>query len=281
LRILIAAFALATSLAAGVEGRSGIQALGPKPPPKPKRVVTLAPSVTDIVVAMGHADLVVGVTRYDDAPAVAKATRVGGFLDPSPETIVGLSPDLILWQTDGGAAAVVRRLADLGIPVLALPVISVADTLAASRAVGKVLGDEAGGERLARSLEAAIASARARAKGLPKRRVLFVVGREPLVVAGPGSFPAELLDLLGCENVVRGPHAWPVWPVEEAVAANPDLVIDAAVNEPREALLKLDAVPAIKAGRVARLKNDAALRPGPRLTEALEELLSVLSGVPR
>ncbi len=217
-----------------------------------------------------------GVTRYDDAPQVKALPRVGGFLDPSPEAVLALRPDLALWMTDAGAYEAVRRIAALGVTVLAVPVVSVADVLACARLVGSALGDAAGGERLARSIEDAVERTRRRAAGLPRVRVLFVVGREPLVVAGPGSFPDELVRIAGGANVAGGDRAWPVYPLEKAVADRPDLVVDAAVNEPAAGLSRLQAIPAVGAGRVVRLANDDALRPGPRLSRALGELFRAL-----
>ena len=106
------------------------------------------------------------------------------------------------------------------------------------------------------------------------------MGREPLVVAGRQSFPGELLDTLGAINVAEGDRAWPVYPVEKVVAANPDLVIDAALNEPEEGLKKLATIAAVRDGRYRRLKTDAALRPGPKLVAALEELFGILHPQP-
>jgi iron complex transport system substrate-binding protein len=239
-------------------------------------VVSLAPSLTDTVIALGLAGRLVGVTRYDDAPEVARLPRIGGFLDPSPEAVVGLRPDLVLWLTDGGALPAVRTIAELGIPVRAIPVVSVADALAAARLVGEALGDRPAGERLAGQLGAAVERARARIAGRPRVRVLFVVGREPLVVAGPGSYPDELLRLAGGENVVSGSRPWPVYSMERAVALDPALVIDAAVNEPAEGLARLDPIPAVRRGAVRRLRSDDALRPGPRLAAALDELVAAI-----
>ncbi len=250
--------------------------LGPPPPSAPRRVVSLAPSLTDTVAALGEAGRLVGVTRYDDAPEVKGLPRVGGFLDPSPEAVLALRPDLVLWLTDGGAFPAVRRIAALGVPVLAVPVVGVPDVLACARLVGAALGDAAAGDRLARSLEEAIGRAARRAAALPRVRVLMVIGREPLVVAGPGSYPDALLSIAGGANVAEGSRPWPVYPLERAVAANPDLVLDAAVNEPAEGMARLAAIPAVRAGRVARLPNDDALRPGPRLVRALDDLLRAL-----
>jgi iron complex transport system substrate-binding protein len=244
-------------------------------------VVALAPSLTDVVLALGLRERLVGVTSVDDAPEVKDLPRVGGFIDPNPEAILGLRPDLVLWITDGGAIAPMRRLAELSqgstrpFPILALDVVSVADVLAAPRVVGEAMGEAGAGQRLSAELRGEVERVRVRAGGLASsgpRRVLFVVGREPLVVAGPGSFPDELLRLAGCENVVRSERPWPVYPLERAVADNPDLVVDGAAREPAEGIARLSAIPAVRRGAVFRLPSDDLLRPGPRMIHGLETL---------
>lgn len=256
----------------------GARQLGPAPPARPARVVSLAPSVTDVVVALGMADRLVGVTRFDHDPEVKGVARIGGYLDPSVEAVVALRPDLVLWPADAGGMPAVARLTELGVPVLALPVVSVADVLASCRVIGRALGDPAAGERLAAGLEEAIARARRRAAALPARRVLLVVGREPLVVAGPGSYPDELLRVVGARNVVEGTVAWPVFPLERAVALDPEVVVDAAVNEHAAGASDrpLLAIPAVRRGRLRRLPTDDALRPGPRLARALDQLFAAV-----
>jgi iron complex transport system substrate-binding protein len=255
----------------------GIRWLGPPASANPRRIVSLAPSITDIVLALGHGDRLVGVTRFDTAPEVARLPRVGGFLDPSAEAVVALRPDLVIWLTDGSALAPVQRIAELGVPVLAVPVIGVADVIAATRAVAAALGDPAAGERVAAGLEEAIRRARARAASLPRKRVLLLVGREPLVVAGPGSYPDELLRIVGAVNVVGGAVAWPVFPVEKAAAADPDLVIDAAVREHGSGVdVALAAIPAVRRGAIRRLATDDALRPGPALVRTLDMLFEAV-----
>jgi iron complex transport system substrate-binding protein len=253
--------------------------VGERPKAPPRRVVVLAPSLTDVVVAMGLTDRLAGVTRLDDAPEVARLPRVGGFLDPSPEAVLALSPDLVLWVTDGGALAAVRQLAALSrassrpFPILAIPIVDVADVVATPRLVGDALGDPAAGERLSRALAGDVEAVRRKAAGLPRRRALFVVGHEPLVVAGPASFADELLRICGAENVVRGARPWPVYPVEKAVADDPDVVVDAAPQEPAAGIKRLSAVRAVREGRVVRLGNDDLIRPGPRMIRGLGELL--------
>jgi iron complex transport system substrate-binding protein len=250
--------------------------LGPPAPARPARVISLAPSLTDTVIALGEVGRLVGVTRYDTSPEVKSLPRVGGFLDPSPEVVLGLRPDLVLWLADGGAFPAVRRIADLGVPVLALPVVGVPDVLRAARVIGAALGNPAAGERLASEMDAAVRAAELAAAALPRRSVLLVIGRDPLVVAGPGSYPDALLRIAGGENVVTGGRPWPIYSLEKAVADDPDLVVDAAVNEPADAIQRLAAIPAVKAGRVVRLPDDRVLRPGPQLPAALAQLQSAL-----
>ena len=248
----------------------------------PRRVVTLAPSLTDEVLALGLGDRLVGVTTVDDAAEVRALPRVGGFTDPNPEAILGLRPDLVLWVTDGGAEEPVRRLAELSrassrpFGILALDVVSVADVLATPRVVGQALGAPEAGARLSREMTDEVERIRALGRDLPRRRVLFVVGLDPLVVAGPGSFPDELLRIAGCENAVGGKRPWPVYPLEKVVADDPDLVVNAAVREPREALDRLAAVPAVRRGAVVRLRSDDLLRPGPRMIRGLDELFEAI-----
>jgi len=279
----LGAAALAAALLAGGLARAGeVSArrepewFGPRPPAHPSRVVSLAPSLTDTVVALGLASRLVGVTRYDFAREAKGLPRVGGFLDPSPEAVLALKPDLVLWLADSGAWPAVRRIAELGVPVLALPVVGVADVLRTARLVGQALGEPSAGEALAKELSAAVERAERRAASLPRRRVLLVVGRDPLVVAGPGSYPDALLRIAGGENVVRGGKPYPVYPLERAVADDPELVIDAAVNERSAGLAGLSAIPAVKAGRVVPLDDDRLLRPGPQLGHAVEELLAAV-----
>jgi iron complex transport system substrate-binding protein len=253
--------------------------VGPRPTGPAQRIVSLAPSLTDVLIALGKTDRIVGVTRVDRSPEVASRPRVGGFLDPNPEAILSLRPDLVLWVTDGGALAAVRRTTELSagaFGLLAIPVITVADVVAEARLVGEAVGDPAAGAALADRMQRAVDRLRARSAGLARRRVLFVVGRDPLVVAGPGSFPDELLRLAGCDNAVAGSRPWPIYPVELAVGSNPDLVVDAAVDEPAEGMTRLVAIPAVRRGAVVRLSSDDLLRPGPRMIDALDELFRLL-----
>jgi len=266
----------------GVDG-GGPAWIGPRPTRPAHRVITLAPNLTDVLVAMGLGDRIVGVTSVDRAPEVASLPRVGSYVDPNPEAILGLRPDLVLWAYNAGALPTVRRLAEMlrgssqPFPILVLPAETVADALATPGAVGEAMGEAAAGRALQASMTAAVERFRERARRMPRRRVLFVVGRQPLVVAGPGSFPDELLNMAGCDNVVtQGPY-WSFYSLERAVADAPDLVIDASLHEPEATAAKLEVIPAVHRGSRFALRSDDLLHPGPKMVQGLDELLRALA----
>ncbi len=271
---LAALLTLGALAAAGPESAS-VQRLGPPAPSVVHRVVTLAPSLTDTVLALGAGDVLVGVSRFDERPEVGALPRVGGFVDPSVEAVAALKPDLVLVQPGPGNRAPVEALAGLRISILALRLSSVEDVLAALRATAMALGRTRRGEELAQGLEATRARVRARARGLRPVRVLFAYGLEPLVVAGPGSFADELLSDAGGTNVAADAgRAYPVWSVERALGARPDVVLDASEGAAgREALQSL---PGLREARWVRLPSAALLHPGPALGQGLEELFLVL-----
>ncbi len=162
---MTAALLLSLALLGAAPDAGPLRMLGPAPAGEVRRVVTLAPSLTDLVLALGAGERLVGVSRFDERPEVASLPRVGGFVDPSVEAVLALHPDLVLVQPGPGNRRAVEAMAELGAPVLLLPLDTVADVLAAERAVGKALGRTEEGERLARRLETARAEVRGRASG--------------------------------------------------------------------------------------------------------------------
>ena len=273
-------------LAAGTAGAAssppvhpGPRFLGPPVPAKVRRVVTLAPSLSEMVRVLGAGDTLVGVSRFDEAPEVAKLPRVGGFVDPSVEAVVALKADLVLVQPGPGNQRPVEKMAELGVPVLMLPLHSVKDVLAALRAVGGALGRGKEAEGLVSRMEATRARIREAAKQRTSPRVLLVYGFEPLVVAGPGSFADELLRDAGGVNVAADAgSAYPVYSVERAVRARPDVVVDSAhVDTGKD---RLRALPGLSAARWVDMPSQALLQPGPSLGRGLEELFGLLHPKP-
>ncbi|MCA9553269.1 MAG: ABC transporter substrate-binding protein [Myxococcales bacterium] len=246
---------------------------------KIERVVSLAPSVTETLFALGRGDRVVGVSRFDDRPAeVATLPKVGGFTDPNVEAIVALRPDLVLAAANASNRPGLERLSALGIPVYAVPGNSLADVFVATRAVAERMGAEAEAERVLAALSARLEAATARRRGAVK--VLVVFGHDPLVAAGPGSLADTVLGILGARNAAGGvDKPYPQLGPEALVMAQPDVIIDAtgehgvAQSAPWRGL---DGIPAVKQGRIHALPLATLLRPSPRLMEGVEALDALL-----
>lgn len=249
-----------------------VQSLGPPVKGPVRRVVTLAPSLTDTVLALGEGELLVGVSRFDDRKEVAKLPRVGGYVDPSVEAVLRLKPDLVLVQPSPGNQKPVEKMAQLGTPILSLRMKSVQDVAAALRAVGRRLGVSERGVRLAQKLKATEADIRRRAAALPHPRVLFVYGFHPLVVAGPGSFADALLRDAGGINVAgKSDSPYPVYSVEAVLRNPPDVVIDDAGGAADPPLKRV-----LKNARWVKPSSQALLHPGPRLISGLQEIFHLI-----
>ncbi|MFL5422797.1 MAG: ABC transporter substrate-binding protein [Myxococcales bacterium] len=252
------------------------QHLGPAVPAEAHRVVTLAPSLTELVLALGARDRLVGVTRFDEDPRVHGVTRVGGCNDPEPETVLGLHPDLVLAQTGPENRGPIEALARLGIPVEAFTLGTVEQIESAIRGVGGLLGNEREGGALATRIEERRARARKAAAGQKRVRALLVFGIDPLVVAGPSGYPGQLLDDLGIDNAARDvTRPFARLSVEAAVQAAPDVLVLAGVDRPQGR----PVVPGLAHVRVAPLRSQALLHPGPRLVEAIDDLEEAVRGI--
>lgn len=260
-------------LAAAPAGADRPHLLGPKPVGPARRVVTLAPSITEIVLELGWGDRLVGVSRYDDAPGVKHLPMVGGFLDPIPEKILALRPDRLIVQPSPGNRGPVERLAALGVPVLVVPLHTTEEILASVRAVAETFGEREKGEALATRIASRMETIRKRNGERPGKRALIVYNWQPLVVAGPGSFADELLVLAGGENGASGTSgAYPTLSAEAALARDPAVIIDASGGHGAGKPL-----PGWE-GRIVTPRSNALFRPGPRVIEALEELEVLLHG---
>ncbi len=247
---------------------AAVLTLGPAPSANPRRIVTLAPSLTEIVLSLGAGEGLVGVTRYDDDPRVAKLPRVGGYSDPSAETILALHPDLLVAQPSPGNRGVVEVLARLGVSVVAYQLNTVADVQETVRAMGALLARKVEAEQIAAEISAHRERVRARVAKLSPVRALLVLGTAPLVVAGQGSFAGELLADAGADNVAgESAVPFPTIAAERAVALSPNVILVAP-----DAAESLRLPPGLSRARVVQLASPAILRPGPRLGEALDEI---------
>ena len=260
--------ALALLLAVGPR-----QHLGPQVPVEVRRVVTLAPSLSEIVLALGAGDRLVGVTRFDDDPRTKGVARVGGYNDPQPEAVLAVHPELLLAEPAPENRGPVETLARLGVPVETFPLSTVAHIEEAIGGIAQLLGVPDRGRALRRELEEARDVARTRARGKKPVRSLLVFGLDPLVVAGPRGFAGELLVDAGGENAA-GDSQLPFFRLsaEAAVRAAPEVIVLCGIEAPPGRA----PIPGLDKTRVRSLRSTALLHPGPRLPEALSDLAAAL-----
>lgn len=251
--------------------------------PRGDGVVTLTPSATEVVAALGAADRLVGVDDYSTyPPSVAALPKVGSFLTPNFEAIVRLRPALVV--ADDIHADAAKALRGAGIEVVTIPMHALPDLEHAFDAVGARLGKQAEADARKREIDEAIGAARARRVGRD-RRVLIVIDREPgglggMIAAANGSWMDELVAITGAQNVLAGAAVrYPKLSAEELIRTAPDVILDVSyAAEPATALAtwrarpELAGVPAIAQGAVRVLKAPYFLGPSPRVAEALRDL---------
>lgn len=255
---------------------------------RPERIVSLTPSLTEILFAVGAGDRVVGVTDYCDyPPEAAKRPRIGGYVNPSVEAVVALRPDLVVVSPGPGnrdAALAMRRS---GVRVEVVPAETLDDSLAAIETVARLCGDEARGRELVARIRARLDAVAQRVAGEPRVPTLFCVQTEPIIAAGRDTLPAQLLEIAGGRNVVTEPR-YPRLGLESVVAAKPELILQSRMDAPASGgerpeetfWARWPQIPAVAAKRVVVLDNSLALRPGPRVAEAAEALAAIVHPVP-
>ncbi len=239
-----------------------------------RRVVSLAPSVTESLFAIGAGDRVVGRSRYCDWPPEASRLPTVGGLEPDFEAILQLQPDLVVGTPSGESSRLAEQLSTRGIATW----FPVSESLASIDELLRGLGDRTGHSREARRL---VAELDAREQTIqravaaePAPRVLMVVGTGPVVAAGPRSFADELLRRAGAVNVVDAGPPWPALGFEHIVELDPDVIIDSSGGADGVAHVTREAagwsgLRAVRDGRVFVLDDERVVRPGPRIAEGL------------
>lgn len=248
----------------------------------PSRIVSLAPNVTEILFALGAGDRVVGVTRFCDYPeaALAKA-RIGGLVDPSPEMIQSLAPDLVVAYR-GNPLRTIDRLRAIGLPVFVCDIGKTVDSLfPLLDKLGRVTRREAEAARIAGGLKARLEALRERLAGAPdKPRVFLALQGNGLWTCGRESYIHDLIERCAAENVAgKIRRDWFHYNLEQIVRDDPEVIIILARTEKdfrrgRDRFLadrRLGRVAAVKTGRIYFLDENITSRFGPRLVNALEE----------
>lgn len=243
----------------------------------PQRIISLSPGLTELVYSLGVEQRLIAVTSYCDRPdAARKKPKVGGPANPSLERIVALKPDLVLLDEEGSGARLAARLQKLGIRSFTFRGARLKRLPDAIRGLGRELGAEQNGNRLAAALEGvSIPSASQKTV-----RTLFVIWPQPLITAGGGTILDDVMQLTGMQNVTAGSEVtYPRLSLEQVIRFNPQLIVigqGGSLGEPVQKMLaRLSALESVKNNKVCMV-SDALYRPGPRIPEGVQELKDCL-----
>lgn len=288
MRLALGALALAVSLALpGTASAVTVTDPTGQPltlPDSPRRLISLVPSVTETIFALGSEDLLVGVTDFCDfPPAARRKPRVGSMLDPNLEAVAVLRPDLVLATRAGNRQETFEQLRRLRIPVYVVDPASIAEVMDLTARLADLVGRRAAGASLVGELERRVKSVTARVAGRPRPRVLYVLWPEPLIVPGRAALISDLIAQAGGQSVTgESAEAYPRWSLEAAIARGPEVILlarhGAAVSHSvaREKWERFATLPAIRTGRLHEVQGDLLHRYGPRVVEGLETLARLI-----
>lgn len=252
----------------------------------PRRIVSLVPSVTETVFALGGEARLAGRTDWCDSPEAARLKpSVGGMINPSLETIVQLAPDLVIGTDEGNREETIVQLRRLGIPTYLVHAHRVDEMLDMIARIGHLIERREAVGPLVASIQARIDGVRRRVSARPPPRVLYVLWPEPLIVPGRASHLTELIELAGGRSITAALRdSYARLSLEAAVAQAPEVVIladhsregTAAGRPSPEKWQRLTSVPAIRAGRLHSIDLSILHRYGPRMAEGLELLARII-----
>ena len=253
-------------------------------PDNPLSVVSLAPSITEIVFALGEGDRLKGVTQHCDFPADAQSLpKIGSYVHLDLERIVALKPDLCIAVRDGNPRNVVTELEALGIPVYTVDPRNLDTAVDAVLEVGQLLNATTRAQHLANEMRARIERVKVRVAGTAGRpRVFFQIGTAPIVSAGTNTVINELIVAAGGQNLAEGPASYPRFSSEQVLALQPEIIIITAMTKEPDLeqvsaeWRQYEGLPAVRNNRIFIVDADLFDRPTPRLINGLETLAGII-----
>lgn len=257
---------------------------------QPRRIVSTSPSVTETLFALGLGDRVVGVSQHCHYPPEATTrTKIGSYLKPNVEAIVALRPDLVIIQAKM-PDSIAGQLARVKLPVLEVEHGTLETMFAGIREIAARAGVPERGVKLESEIRARLDAVRSRTAGLPRRSLVFIVGRSPgalegLIAVGKGSYLNELIAIAGGVNALASNAlAYPKLSLESVIGLSPDVLVDmgemaetTGVTEARkQAVVELWRRRTTLKSRVYAVASDIFVVPGPRVAEAAEAFAQML-----
>ena len=253
-------------------------------PDDPQRVVSLAPSITEIIFALGQQDRLKGVTISSDFPGdAAKLPRVGSYVNLDLERIVALKPDLCIAIKDGNPKAVVKRLESLKIPVYAVDPRNLDAVMQTILEIGNLLNAGENAKALVQGMRFRIQRVKSQvAKAAHRPGVFFQIGISPIVSVGANTFGHELIEIAGGNNLAAGPTTYPRFSREQVLSFSPQIFIissmagTGAFDRVKAQWNRWSDLPAVRNQRIYLVDSNLFDRPAPRLVDAIELLVRLI-----
>lgn len=246
----------------------------------PKRIVSLAPNITEILFSLGLDEEIVGVSIHCNFPEKARSKlKVGSYINLDFERIIFLHPDLIIGTGAGNTREMVNRLEELGFPTFVIFPKNFHDILKSIDHIGEIVDRKKKAQRIIEGMEKRSQRVISLTQGLPRPKVFIQIGDAPIVTVGKGSFADDLIRLAGGENVAKdGKERYPQLGMEEILKRSPEIIVISSMN-PKGDYQRIiqqwgnwKSIPAVKNGRIHLIDSDLIDRPSPRIIKGLEEL---------
>lgn len=249
----------------------------------PARIVSLAPSITEMLFAMDAEDQIVGVTDFCDYPPEALKKPKVGYSNPNLESLVALQPDLVVAPNDFLKPDVIVKLEQLKIPVFILADKNVDDIFVHIQTLGRIVGRSPKADAVAMELRQQVAAIKQRVQGMAPVRMLYVLNSQPLITVGPGSFIDQLIGMAGGTNVAgKSTTPYPRLSMEAVLQEDPEVLVfpvgkaEGISEREQQTWLHWTTMTAVKRGRLHQISADWLNRPGPRIAKGLESLAEIL-----
>lgn len=250
----------------------------------PKRIVSLAPNITEILFSFGLNTEIVGVSSDSNFPKEARTkVQIGGYLNPDLERIVSLKPDLIIATGAGNTRDIVHRLGNLGFPTYVIFPKNFDDILKSIDHLGQVVDREKEATVIVQGMKKRRERIVELTKALHRPRIFLLVGEAPIVTAGKGSFADDLIRLAGGENIAgKEREMYPRLGMEEVLQRAPEVILISSMN-PKAVYKKVfqewsrwKMIPAVRDNRIHVIDSDVIDRPSPRIIDGLQEIARIL-----
>ena len=281
LLFFVLSFSISYSATRTFKDEVGREAIFPFPP---KRIVSLAPNITEILFSLGLDEEIVGVSIHCNFPEKAKSkVRVGSYIRLDFEKITSLNPDLIIATAAGNTRDMVDRLGKLGFPTYVIYPKNFNDILKNIAHIGQVVNREKEARVIIKGMRERSQRIVELTNGLPRPKVFVQIGDAPIVTVGKGSFADDVIRLAGGDNIAgKEKEVYPRFGMEEILKRSPEVIVISSMN-PRGDYQKIlqewnrwETIPAVKNGRIHLIDSDLIDRPSPRIIDGLEEFAKIL-----